>query len=255
MARGRQRVPPDIAREVIARWGNHCWLNMPGCTGVSDTSDHIVPWSAGGPTSVANLRRACRHCNALRSDRTLSGYGARYHAIIGPPCGGKSTWLAEHAQPGDIVLDHDALATCMTQDCTSQHGQPDTAVLLATGAWYGAYRRAVRLSAPVDVWIVKTLPTTPRSPHLLDEWIALDYEVIVCDPGRQVVQDRAQHRQQGQKARAGIRAWYRSGITQASVDARRERRHRQLARLGLGHADMLDRPASDTTGTAQRPAW
>lgn len=32
MAR-RQTVPAAIRREVIGRWGNDCWLHLPGCTG------------------------------------------------------------------------------------------------------------------------------------------------------------------------------------------------------------------------------
>ena len=61
--RDRQRVPPVLSAEVAERWGNECWLNMPGCTHRSDTTDHIVPFAVGGPTVVGNLRRACQHWN------------------------------------------------------------------------------------------------------------------------------------------------------------------------------------------------
>jgi predicted kinase len=30
--------------------------------------------------------------------------------VIGPPAGGKSTWVLERAKPGDIVVDFDRLA-------------------------------------------------------------------------------------------------------------------------------------------------
>ena len=83
------------------------------CTNHSDTTDHIVPHIAGGPTVPANLRRACKHCNSLRGDRTLNGYGALIHAVIGPPAGGKSTYVDMHRQPGAVVLDFDALAKAM----------------------------------------------------------------------------------------------------------------------------------------------
>ena len=255
-SRGRQRVPPELSMQVVALWGNDCWLGMPGCTRVSDTSDHIVPDKLGGPTIVSNLRRACRHCNSMRHERVLSGYGARYHAIIGPPNGGKSTYVREHQQPGDIVVDFDALATCLLAGWDGQHNQPQYVRELAVGAWYGAYRRAVSVIEPVDVWIVKTLPATPRSPRLLDEWVALDYDIVVCDPGKPEVMRRHERTRRGVPAERGIVQWYRTGVTQQAVDVRRKARRHRLAELGLGHADMLDaREPASSPPESSRPRW
>ena len=33
--------------------------------------------------------------------------------VLGPPCGGKSTYVAEQAQSGDVVVDYDALAQAL----------------------------------------------------------------------------------------------------------------------------------------------
>mgnify|MGYP000054945720 FL=1 len=180
--RDRQRVPPAVSAEVIERWGNDCWLGMPGCTNHSDTTDHIVPHIAGGPTVPANLRRACKHCNSLRGDRTLNGYGALIHAVIGPPAGGKSTYVDMHRQPGAVVLDFDALAKAMMPGSDAEHVTVEWVRRMASGAWYGAYRHMVRVTEPVELWLVKTLPFTPRSPRLLDEWIALDYDITALRP-------------------------------------------------------------------------
>lgn len=81
----RQTVDPRIRAKVIATYGNRCWLGMPGCSVTATEDDHIIPFSHGGQDTVANLRRACKHCNAMRQDRVLSGYGATLHAVIGPP--------------------------------------------------------------------------------------------------------------------------------------------------------------------------
>ncbi|PLS24349.1 HNH endonuclease [Bifidobacterium imperatoris] len=230
----RQRVPPRIAAEVMERWGNDCWLDMPGCARVSDTTDHIVPDRAGGPTIVSNLRRACKHCNSLRSDRTLNHYGASIHAVIGPPCGGKSTYVDMHRQPGDIVLDFDVLAgALLSGDGVEHHGQQWLRDM-ATGAWYGAYRRAVRVVEPVGIWLVKAMPMTPRSPRLLDEWISLDYDIVVCDPGKREVLERCKARASGVRGEErAILQWYRLGLTQSSIDARLNERRERLAALGL----------------------
>lgn len=251
--RDRQRVPPVVSAEVIERWGNDCWLGMPGCTKHSDTTDHIVPHIAGGPTVPANLRRACKHCNSLRGDRTLNGYGALIHAVIGPPAGGKSTYVDMHRQPGAVVLDFDALAKAMMPGSDAEHVTVEWVRRMASGAWYGAYRHMVRVTEPVELWLVKTLPFTPRSPRLLDEWIALDYDITVCDPGKQEVMDRLRARGMdvGKRLQAGVLQWYRQGITQTGIDVRLKARGSRLAALGLANG-----PDAGLIGSQPaRPAW
>ena len=251
--RDRQRVPPVVSAEVIERWGNDCWLGMPGCTKHSDTTDHIVPHIAGGPTVPANLRRACKHCNSLRGDRTLNGYGALIHAVIGPPAGGKSTYVDMHRQPGAVVLDFDALAKAMMPGSDAEPVIMEWVRRMASGAWYGAYRHMVRVTEPVELWLVKTLPFTPRSPRLLDEWIALDYDITVCDPGKQEVMDRLRARGMdvGKRLQAGVLQWYRQGITQTGIDVRLKARRSRLAALGLANG-----PDAGLIGSQPaRPAW
>ncbi len=36
------------------------------------------------------------------------------YVITGPPAAGKSTWVREHAKPGDITIDYDTLAAALT---------------------------------------------------------------------------------------------------------------------------------------------
>lgn len=244
--KGRQRVPPAVAALVARRWGNECWLGFPGCTVEATTTDHITPFAAGGLTVPGNLRRACKHCNSLRGDRVLSGWGATIHAVIGPPQGGKTSWVRAHASDGDIVLDMDMLATgLLAGDRRGIEHVDDLHVRkLASAAWYGAYRHAVRLGEPVDVWLVKALPATPHSPRLLDEWVALGYDVHVCDPGKATVMSR-QRDMPRPHAEAGIRQWYRTGLDQESIDARSALRRDRL--IGLGLIEDVGRPG--------RPEW
>lgn len=72
----RQTISPAMRAEVIRTYGNDCWLGLPGCIGLGEEDDHIRPHHLGGRDTVANIRRACKHCNASRQDRILSGYGA-----------------------------------------------------------------------------------------------------------------------------------------------------------------------------------
>lgn len=108
MAR-RQTIDPLVRAKVIETWGNACWLRLPGCTGVGEEDDHIVPYAHGGMDTVANIRRACKHCNASRQDRVLYGYGARLHIVVTPPgsCDREAVEWVEGSQaarrPGCVV--------------------------------------------------------------------------------------------------------------------------------------------------------
>lgn len=227
----RQTVDPLVRAQVIDRFGDECWLNMPGCTGHGEEDDHIVPYSHGGRDSVANLRRACKHCNASRQDRVLSGYGATLHAVIGPPCADLMGEAEDAVQRGAIVVNH---ADIMAALCpTGLYPSPCEAVRSAAAvAWDAAYRRLATARDPVDVWLVRSLPVSRRHPRMLDEWIALDYDVHVVDPGAGYVFEHVQT----ERERRAAREWYALRLTQQVVDARLRARRARLVGLGLREA-------------------
>src|SRR5262249_29762625 len=58
---------PAEMEEIVRRIrGNRC--TVPGCTRYADTLDHRIPWSRGGPTSVANLWPMCSQHNESKAD-------------------------------------------------------------------------------------------------------------------------------------------------------------------------------------------
>ncbi|ATU19809.1 HNH endonuclease [Bifidobacterium choerinum] len=229
----RQTVPPAIRREVIRRWGNDCWLHLPGCTRVGEEDDHIVPWSHSGRDSVDNIRRACKHCNASRQDRVLSGYGPNMHVVMGPP-GADLMGAAEPRLSRDsIVVSHADLMRALCPE--GLYPAPPAALRAAAGsAWDAAYRRLAKSRAPVDVWLLRTLPMSRTHPRMLDEWVALDYDIRVIDPGADYVFDRA--RLDADALRVA-RQWYALHLTQDAVDARLAARRAELVRLGLRSAE------------------
>lgn len=233
MAR-RQTVAPAIRREVIARWGNDCWLHLPGCTVAGEEDDHIVPWSHRGRDSVANIRRACKHCNAARQDRVLSGYGPTMHVVLGPP-GADLMGAAEPFLKRDSIVV--SFAQIMGALCPEgMEPRPPAALRAAAGsAWDAAYRRLAKSRAPLDVWLLRTLPMSRTHPRLLDEWIALDYGVTIVDPGAEHVFDRAGLDADALKV---ARQWYALHLTQAGVDAKLAARHDELVKLGLRNGDQ-----------------
>ncbi len=174
----RQTVDPRIRSKVIATWGNRCWLGMPGCSVTATEDDHIIPFSHGGQDTVANLRRACKHCNAMRQDRVLSGYGATLHAVIGPPRADFGMSMQSMLRRDSIVVSFDSLLRDL---CPTQVHATDGLRLAAAMAWDGAARTLAKSSEPLDVWLVRTLPRSRRHPDMLSEWIALDYDVHVIE--------------------------------------------------------------------------
>lgn len=51
-----------------------CWLQLPGCTRLSTTADHILTFKERPDLAMvrANLRGACAHCNYSRNDTPVT---------------------------------------------------------------------------------------------------------------------------------------------------------------------------------------
>lgn len=239
----RKRVPPNMAAQVLLTFSSDCWLDMPGCTHRgTETMDHVKPYSLYGPTVPSNLRPACKHCNSLRADRVVSGFGAQVTAVIGPPCVGKTAYVRDHMAPGDIVVDPSRLAVACVDGGSEAHALADT-------LWGSAYRRVSRMVTARHVWLVRALPTSRNSPNMLAEWIALNYDVVVLDADDQLLRGRMAECRRGREDVELLKRWRRLGITQAKVDGMLETRRTQLSRLRL-----IDGPSSPPAVSA-RPRW
>lgn len=181
------RASSGLTALVLATYGNACHLRMPGCTGVATTKDHLIAYSHGGTDTLENLRPACKRCNSKRQNRTLSGYGATIKVVIGPPAGGKTTYVLEHATAADVIIDLDAISRAlMPIQQESTHVYPDYVRGVAIGARAAAIERATRLTVRCTVWIIHGVP----HPNQLAEYRSLRYQIITIDPGREVVEQR-----------------------------------------------------------------
>lgn len=101
--------------------------------------------------------------------------------IAGPPCAGKSTYVRDNAQPGDIVVDFDRLTNALTVGGVQGQDYSVSSGWVATGARRGAIRSALALDGP-DVWVIETDGD-------LGDWP--DAEIVVLDPGQRVCLARA----------------------------------------------------------------
>lgn len=82
------------------------------------------------------------------------------HVITGHVCSGKSTYVRNHAKPGDVVIDMDRLALALSVEGTPHHSYPQHVVDVARAARLEAMDAAVRQhrSGGFDVWIVHAYP-------------------------------------------------------------------------------------------------
>jgi hypothetical protein len=171
-----------------------------------------LPWSLGGRDTLANLRPACKRCNSRRQNRVISGIGCTINVLIGPPGSGKSTYVAEHAGPDDVVIDLDAIARAlMPVQPTRTHSYPQHVRHVAIGARKAAIDRATRLAFGGVVWLIHSVP----SEATMGEYRALRYNVITIDPGREVVEQRVASERPAFVGVA-VAKWYASPYAAAS---------------------------------------
>lgn len=125
------------------------------------------------------------------------------YVVTGPPAAGKTTYVATHARPGDVVIDYDRIAQALTAGTGDTHRHPDAVQRVAHRARTAAIREGLKLSRGADVWVVHSRP----APDTLAEYMAHDAKVITIDPGKDVVLARcAEQRTPG--ARAAAMRWY-----------------------------------------------
>ncbi|GAS97478.1 uncharacterized protein RMCC_4444, partial [Mycolicibacterium canariasense] len=110
------------------------------------------------------------------------------YVVTGPPASGKSTWVRNHAQPGDITIDYDAIASVPTPRTDGVgHDHPVHVKAVTKAARQAAIDTAIGVSGAVDVYVIHSTP----SPGLLAKYDRLGAEVITIDPGMDTVLARA----------------------------------------------------------------
>lgn len=112
----------------------------------------------------------------------------RVTLVCGPPCAGKSTWVAEHAAPGDTVLDIDTLAKLNGSD--RDHGH-EGRYYRAAQVEYDALCEVVK-TGDMTAWVLRGAPEPGARRKLADTCGAT--KTIVLLPPRDVLYIRALER-------------------------------------------------------------
>lgn len=128
------------------------------------------------------------------------------YVVTGPPAGGKTTWVRDHAKYGDIVIDYDDIVAALHREDDQLSGDPAEQPLhlaqIANVARQAAidaamHKHDMRETNGCDVYIVHT---TPSRQHM-NRYRKHGAQVILCNPGhaecmRRAVAERTPRQQQ-----------------------------------------------------------
>jgi AAA domain len=129
--------------------------------------------------------------------------------VIGPPASGKSTWVLEHANPGDIVVDFDRLAVALSGLGGDPHDHPAPLTAVTRAARTAAIEAAIKQAKVADVYLIHSSPGQQR----MDQYVAMGAKVVTIDPGRDVVRQRCKT-ERPQRMFTVIDEWYREHAQQ-----------------------------------------
>lgn len=125
------------------------------CGAPATEVDHIVPKAQGGSDHPTNLQSLCAECHDRKTAReALASRRSAVMVVAGPPCAGKTTWVSEHAEPADAVLDYDLLASALAVNGEAQPGHH--ALVLA--AFYGVLRTQRETALGCRLWVPTGAP-------------------------------------------------------------------------------------------------
>ncbi len=207
-----------IRRQVLERDGHLCQIRGPRCTTAATEVDHILSVSQGGAWfDPLNLRASCAPCNNHRVDRHRSEQWkhskTRIVLVIGPPCAGKTTWVAANKGERDLVVDYDALAVALGSD--THHAHRDSiheATMAARNAVLSALRRG-----KVDTGRAWIISSNPRAEQMFPF-----HSIVTVDPGRQEVERRVRQGARPEHFLTLVNDWYTTRTGNHSVNASRE---------------------------------
>lgn len=126
--------------------------------------------------------------------------------VTGPPCGGKSSYVAERMRPGDVRADFDLLAQAVGADGTHDAAISDSVFATAAAARRAVVGRVLDAEQPLsdDAWLIwQKVP-----PVMAERLEAVGAEFIEIDPGKEECLRRAREDGRPQRTFDGIEQYY-----------------------------------------------
>jgi len=181
--------------------------------------DHIVPLSLGGTDEDDNIQCLCDPCHKLKSAREDTSHQAAANhplwlkpsaipltIVTGPPCSGKTTYVANNRKPSDIVIDLDTIQMDISPAYQHWQGGLDSVLfnkaIRVRNALLGALSSQTRGSA----WFIVSAPAEAERRWWQSQ---LGGTILLLHPGADECKARAITRGTP-KAQAGVDAWERA---------------------------------------------
>ena len=126
------------------------------------------------------------------------------YLVTGPPAAGKTTWVRERAQHGDITIDYDNLAASLTPtDSAGNWDQPAHVKTVTKAARQAAIDAALKLADKADVYVIHSMPAAST----IARYRAAGAQIITIDPGKATVLARCKAERPWRIGQAA-RQWY-----------------------------------------------
>lgn len=124
------------------------------------------------------------------------------HVVTGPPCAGKSTFVAENAAEGDAIVDFDRLAKAFGSP--AHHDTPGALRRVVAAARHAAISQ-ILMGRVENAWIIDTDPR----PSALADYRRAGAKFHIIDPGLAACLERAVSDERPEWTPDQIRRWYR----------------------------------------------
>lgn len=170
--------------------------------------DHILSLENGGePFERKNLRAWCHAHHAHRTARDDGSFGnsratGRITIVCGPPGAGKTTYVRQHAQSGDLIIDLDAIGAAI-----SGLEPWDTPLALKPFMWEArdAMLKKLQSSPTIRAWIIDCAGEAAKREELRLRFSA---QVIVLIPDRALIHQRVAERAVQRDWRRLVDEWF-----------------------------------------------
>lgn len=151
------------------------------------------------------------------------------YVVTGAPTAGKTTYVQQHAKPGDIRIDFDHIANLLTDMPVDNHLHAAAVRRVARGARREAIRLAIEAAQDTDVWIIHTKPNKQQ----MGVYLKHNAQVITLDPGLAVVRERVRRERPAEFLQV-VEDWYqpeRRTTTQQGYGWQHQKVRRKLLAL------------------------